>query len=69
MRSNGQVNLVLTSEKTGADQAISLSASDNTAFEDAVAARQELSVAKDAIGWALNALAKRLEERSRTAEL
>lgn len=49
VRSNGQVNLVLTSEKTGADQAISLSASDNTAFEDAVAARQELSVAKDAI--------------------
>lgn len=49
VRSNGQVNLVLTSEKTGADQAISLSASGNTAFEDAVAARQELSVAKDAI--------------------
>ncbi len=49
VRSNGQVNLVLTSEKTGTDQAISLSASGNTAFEDAVAARQELSVAKDAI--------------------
>src|SRR5690606_18634543 len=49
VRSNGQVNLVLTSEKTGADQAISLSASGNTAFEDAVAARQELAVATDAI--------------------
>ena len=49
VRSNGQVNLVLTSEKTGADQAISLSASGNAAFETAVAGRQELSVAKDAI--------------------
>lgn len=49
VRSNGQVNLVLTSETTGADQAISLTASGNTAFENAVAARQELSVAKDAI--------------------
>lgn len=49
VRSNGQVNLVLTSETTGADQAISLTASGNTTFENAVAARQELSVAKDAI--------------------
>ena len=49
VRSNGQVNLVLTSETTGANQAISLTASGNTAFENAVAARQELSVAKDAI--------------------
>lgn len=49
VRSNGQVNLVLTSETTGADQAISLTASGNTAFENAVAVRQELSVAKDAI--------------------
>ncbi|MFI7868905.1 flagellar filament capping protein FliD, partial [Ectopseudomonas khazarica] len=49
VRSNGQVNLVLTSETTGADQAISLTASGNTAFENAVVARQELSVAKDAI--------------------
>ncbi|CAM3917350.1 flagellar filament capping protein FliD [Ectopseudomonas alcaliphila] len=49
VRSNGQVNLVLTSEKTGADQAISLNATGNAAFEGAVAGRQELSVAKDAI--------------------
>ncbi len=49
VRSNGQVNLVLTSEKTGADQAISLTANGNTAFETAVAGRQELSVARDAI--------------------
>ncbi|MGG2398524.1 flagellar filament capping protein FliD [Pseudomonas sp. SH1-B] len=49
VRSNGQVNLVLTSENTGADQAISLSSSGNTAFDSAVAGRQELSVAKDAI--------------------
>lgn len=49
VRSNGQVNLVLTSEKTGADQAISLTASGNAAFESAVAGRQELSVARDAI--------------------
>lgn len=49
VRSDGQVNLVLTSEKTGADQAISLSASGNAAFEGAVASRQQLSVAKDAI--------------------
>jgi len=40
---------VLTSEKTGADQTINLSAAGNGAFEGAVAARQELSVAKDAI--------------------
>ncbi len=49
VRSNGQVNLVLTSEKTGADQAISLSAGGNAAFQGAVAGRQELSVARDAI--------------------
>ncbi|MDR8013453.1 flagellar filament capping protein FliD [Ectopseudomonas guguanensis] len=49
VRSNGQVNLVLTSDKTGADQAISLSASGNAAFQGAVAGRQELSVARDAI--------------------
>ena len=49
VRSNGQVNLVLTSEKTGADQAISLSASGNAAVQNAVANKRELSVAKDAI--------------------
>lgn len=49
VRSDGQVNLVLTSETTGADQAISLSAGGNAAFEAAVAGRHELSVAKDAI--------------------
>lgn len=49
VRSNGQVNLVLTSEKTGADQAISLSVSGNAAVQNAVANKRELSVAKDAI--------------------
>ncbi|VXC44625.1 Flagellar hook-associated protein 2 [Pseudomonas sp. 8Z] len=49
VRSSGQVNLVLTSEKTGADQAISLSASGNTAMQNAVSNPRELSVAKDAI--------------------
>ncbi|WP_330208561.1 MULTISPECIES: flagellar filament capping protein FliD [unclassified Pseudomonas] len=48
VRSNGQVNLVLTSEKTGADQAISLS-SDNAAVQGAVDSRKQLSTAKDAI--------------------
>jgi flagellar hook-associated protein 2 len=48
VRSNGQVNLVLTSENTGADQAISLS-SDNAAVQTAVDGRKQLSTAKDAI--------------------
>ncbi len=48
VRSNGQVNLVLTSEKTGADQAISVS-SDNAAVQTAIDGRKQLSTAKDAI--------------------
>ncbi|KRW60912.1 flagellar filament capping protein FliD [Pseudomonas sp. TTU2014-080ASC] len=48
VRSNGQVNLVLSSEKTGADQAISLSATGNSALETALINSRELSEAKDA---------------------
>lgn len=49
VRSNGQVNLVLSSEKSGADQAVSISASGNAAVQAAVGSKRELSVAKDAI--------------------
>lgn len=48
VRSNGQVNLVLSSEKTGADQAISLSATGNSALSDALDNQTLLSEAKDA---------------------
>ncbi|WXL26026.1 flagellar filament capping protein FliD [Ectopseudomonas mendocina] len=48
VRSNGEINLVLSSEKTGADQAISLSASGNAALSDALSNQTVLSEAKDA---------------------
>jgi flagellar hook-associated protein 2 len=49
VRSNGEVSLVLSSEKSGAANAISLSASGGTAGLDiALAAKQELSKAQDA---------------------
>lgn len=48
VRSDGVVNLVLTSTETGANQAISLSAAGNTAFETAVASPVRLSSAADA---------------------
>ncbi|MGF6690051.1 flagellar hook-associated protein 2 [Metapseudomonas resinovorans] len=52
LRSNGQVSLMLGAEKSGVENAISLSLagtdSGSTAFEDAVANRTELSSAKDA---------------------
>ena len=48
VRSNGEVSLVLSSEKSGADNAISLSASGNAALATAVGNQQELSKAQDA---------------------
>jgi len=48
VRSDGAVNLVLTSEETGAAQAISLSATGNAAVEAAVAGPTRLSSAADA---------------------
>ncbi|MDF3933848.1 flagellar filament capping protein FliD [Pseudomonas citronellolis] len=48
VRSNGAVSLVLTSEESGADQAISLS-STNAAVQTAVDGRKQLSTAQDAI--------------------
>lgn len=48
VRSNGEVTLVLSSEKSGEANAISLSVSGNAALASAVGARQELSVARDA---------------------
>ncbi|KJJ98432.1 flagellar hook protein FliD [Pseudomonas sp. 21] len=52
VRSNGQVSLVLGAEKSGADNAISLSLSGtdsaNSAFENAIGNPQELSKAQDA---------------------
>ncbi|MBC9249835.1 flagellar hook protein FliD [Pseudomonas alcaligenes] len=48
VRSNGQVNLVLTSEETGADQAISIG-STNSTVQTAIDGRKQLSSAKDAI--------------------
>ena len=49
VRSNGEVSLVLTSEETGADQAITLEATGNGDFQTAVSNKRELSQAKDAI--------------------
>lgn len=49
VRSYGAVNLVLSSEKTGADQAISLTSSGNAAMTAALASRRDLSVAGDAL--------------------
>lgn len=49
VRSNGDINLVLTSEKTGADQAISVAANGNAAVQASVGNKRDLSVAKDAI--------------------
>ncbi|MGE8497050.1 MAG: flagellar filament capping protein FliD [Pseudomonas sp.] len=48
VRSNGEVSLVLSSEKSGADNAISVSASGNAALATAVGNQQELSKAQDA---------------------
>lgn len=50
VRSNGTVSLVLASEKTGLDNAISLSTSGTSggAFDTALGNRRELSAAKDA---------------------
>ncbi len=48
VRSNGEVTLVLSSEKSGEANAISLSANGNAALQTAVDGRQELSVARDA---------------------
>lgn len=49
VRSNGEVSLVLSSEKTGAANAISLGATGATAgLNTALAAKQELSAAQDA---------------------
>lgn len=50
VRSNGTVSLVLASEKTGLDNAISLSTSGTSggAFDSALGSRRELSAAKDA---------------------
>ncbi|NMG69068.1 flagellar filament capping protein FliD [Parazoarcus communis] len=52
VRSNGNVSLVLTSEKTGADHAIGVATSGtnpaDTVFHDALANRQQLSEARDA---------------------
>lgn len=48
VRSNGQVNLVLTSEETGLDQALTLT-STNSAVQGAIDGRKQLSTAKDAI--------------------
>ncbi|MBC8648818.1 flagellar filament capping protein FliD [Pseudomonas sp. MTM4] len=48
VRSDGAVNLVLTTEETGAAQSISLSASGNSAVEAAIASPTRLSTAADA---------------------
>src|SRR5690606_29564749 len=48
VRSDGVVNLVLTSTETGANKAISLSAAGNTAFQTSVASPVRLSSAADA---------------------
>ncbi|WP_160287010.1 flagellar filament capping protein FliD [Pseudomonas knackmussii] len=48
VRSSGAVNLVLTSNDTGADQAVSLS-STNAAVQTAISGRKQLSSAQDAI--------------------
>ncbi|PWU28545.1 MULTISPECIES: flagellar filament capping protein FliD [unclassified Pseudomonas] len=48
VRSDGTVNLVLTSDKSGADQAISLSSS-NAVVQGSIDARKQLSSAQDAI--------------------
>jgi flagellar hook-associated protein 2 len=48
VRSNGQVNLVLSSEETGLAQAISMTSSGNAALADALGNAQELSPAQDA---------------------
>lgn len=50
VRSNGQVSLVLASEKTGADNAITLSTSNTSggAFDTAIDNKRELSQAQDA---------------------
>ncbi|SEM63181.1 flagellar hook-associated protein 2 [Pseudomonas sp. ok272] len=48
VRSNGEVSLVLSSEKTGEANALSLSATGNTALDGALATKQELSKAQDA---------------------
>lgn len=48
VRSNGEVSLVLSSEKSGADNAISLSSSGNAALATALSNQQELSKAQDA---------------------
>lgn len=48
VRSNGEVSLVLSSEKSGADNAISLSSSGNAALAAALSNQQELSKAQDA---------------------
>lgn len=50
VRSNGAVNLVLTSNDTGADQAISLS-STNSAVQTAISGHKQLSSAQDAIAY------------------
>lgn len=48
VRSDGAVNLVLTSDKSGEDQAITLSSS-NAAMQGSIDARKQLSSAQDAI--------------------
>ena len=48
VRSNGEVTLVLNSEKSGEAQAISVAVSGNAALATAADNRQELSVARDA---------------------
>ncbi|SDJ06197.1 flagellar hook-associated protein 2 [Pseudomonas delhiensis] len=48
VRSDGTVNLVLTSDESGADQAISLSSS-NAVVQGSIDARKQLSSAQDAI--------------------
>ena len=48
VRSDGAVNLVLTSDESGEDQAISLSSS-NAAMQGSIDARKQLSSAQDAI--------------------
>lgn len=49
VRSDGAVNLVLTSDESGEDQAISLTSSGNDALKGAIDARKQLSKAQDAI--------------------
>lgn len=48
VRSNGEVTLVLSSEKSGEANAISISASGNAALSAAIDGRQELAAARDA---------------------